>query len=231
VSELELEIQERPFGRFGFLLVALLFFLVSSALLADSALAPVRFRVFFSLILVAGIYAVSSDRRALTTAVVLAAPPAVFAWLGLFTELPLAWMLSHASGALFVVFASGFVLLAVLREQEVSTDTLFGGVCVYFLIGIAFAFTFGALLEWDATALEFPAHASGAAISSEVRVAETLYFSFITLATLGYGDIVPVSETARMLAAGEAVSGQLYLTVLVARLVGLHISTGHRRQR
>ena len=51
----------------------------------------------------------------------------------------------------------------------------------------------------------------------------------MTLTTLGYGDIVPVSETARMLAAGEAVSGQVYLTVLVARLVGLHISMGHRR--
>ncbi|MEZ4215297.1 MAG: potassium channel family protein [Myxococcota bacterium] len=227
MSDLEIEIREHPFGRFGFLLVALLFFLVSSALLADSALAPVRFRVFFTVILIAGIYAVSNDRRALLAAIALAAPPVVFAWLGLFADVPSAWLVSHLTGAAFVAFASGFVLLAVLREEEVSTDTLLGGVCVYILIGLAFAFTYGALLEWDPTALSFPPHAGE--WTSEVRVAETLYFSFVTLTTLGYGDIVPVSETARMLAAGEAVSGQVYLTVLVARLVGLHISMGHRR--
>ena len=60
-----------------------------------------------------------------------------------------------------------------------------------------------------------------------LRAAEAvlpLYYSFITLTTLGYGDVVPVSAAARMFAAIEAVMGQLYLAVLVARLVGLHIS-------
>ncbi len=58
-----------------------------------------------------------------------------------------------------------------------------------------------------------------------------VYFSFVTLTTLGYGDIVPTSATARMLAAAEAVTGQLYLAVLVARLVGLHISQSPRDPR
>ena len=51
-----------------------------------------------------------------------------------------------------------------------------------------------------------------------------IYYSFVTLSTLGYGDIVPKVSAARMLAAVEAITGQLYLAVLVARLVGLHIS-------
>jgi len=50
-----------------------------------------------------------------------------------------------------------------------------------------------------------------------------LYYSFVTMTTLGYGDIVPRSSSARMFAAIEALMGQLYLAVLVARLVGLHI--------
>jgi hypothetical protein len=53
------------------------------------------------------------------------------------------------------------------------------------------------------------------------------YFSFITLTTVGYGDIVPHSPAARTLAALEAITGQIYLTVLVARLVGLHIVHAH----
>jgi len=54
--------------------------------------------------------------------------------------------------------------------------------------------------------------------------AVALYFSFVTITTLGYGDIVPVSEAARMLASFEAFTGQVYITILVARLVGLHIA-------
>ena len=59
--------------------------------------------------------------------------------------------------------------------------------------------------------------------------AEMVYYSFVTLTTLGYGDIVPVSPSARALATLEALTGQLYLTVLVARLVGLHITHSSRR--
>ncbi len=51
-----------------------------------------------------------------------------------------------------------------------------------------------------------------------------IYYSFVTLTTLGYGDIVPISPAARVLATGEAVIGQIYLTVLVARFVGMHIA-------
>lgn len=60
--------------------------------------------------------------------------------------------------------------------------------------------------------------------------AEMIYYSFVTLTTLGYGDIVPVSPSARSLATLEALTGQLYLTVLVARLVGLQITHSARRR-
>jgi hypothetical protein len=55
-----------------------------------------------------------------------------------------------------------------------------------------------------------------------VQLAQTLYFSFVTLGTLGYGDIIPVGGPARALAVVEAIGGQMYLVVVVARLVSLH---------
>jgi voltage-gated potassium channel Kch len=60
-----------------------------------------------------------------------------------------------------------------------------------------------------------------------LTVSAWIYYSFVTLTTLGYGDIVPVSRVARMLAVGEAVTGQLYLTVLVARLVALQVGVSN----
>ena len=64
----------------------------------------------------------------------------------------------------------------------------------------------------------------GAMRFSDTRAVFPIYFSFVTLTTLGYGDIVPVSASARMLATMEALMGQLYLAVLVARLVGMQVS-------
>ena len=55
-----------------------------------------------------------------------------------------------------------------------------------------------------------------------------LYFSFVTLTTLGYGDVTPVHDVAQMLAVAEAVTGQLYLTIFVARLVGLYVGARRR---
>ena len=57
-----------------------------------------------------------------------------------------------------------------------------------------------------------------------------LYFSFVCITTMGYGDIVPVSDIARPLAVLEGVFGQLYLAVMIARLVGLHIASSHNRE-
>lgn len=114
----------------------------------------------------------------------------------------------------------------VMKTEQVTADKIIGAVCAYFFIGVLFALVF-ALLETAspgsfsvASALDwhFPAQrglGSGLAF---------LYFSFITMTTVGYGDITPVSQIATSLSALEAIAGQIYLTVLVARLVALHIA-------
>ena len=66
---------------------------------------------------------------------------------------------------------------------------------------------------------------------SSTHGAQMVYYSFVTLTTLGYGDIVPIAPSARALATLEAITGQLYLTVLVARLVGLHITHSSKQNR
>ena len=62
-------------------------------------------------------------------------------------------------------------------------------------------------------------------VRRRARLARAVYYSFVTIATLGYGDIVPASHPARGLAILEAVSGQMYLAVLIARLVALYATT------
>jgi len=108
---------------------------------------------------------------------------------------------------------SAFLLSAVLAAGRVDAERVCAALCVYLLVGIAFGGIFAAL---EAVV---PGSLRG---SDPIRLDDALYFSFVTLATLGYGDVVPASAVARPLAVLEAVFGQLYLVVLVARLVSLY---------
>jgi hypothetical protein len=100
-------------------------------------------------------------------------------------------------------------------------DRIFAAVCVYMLIGYAWTFAY-ALIE-DLQPGSFVALTTIPSNNYVERVLQMRYFSFMTLTTVGYGDIVPHSPVARTVAGLEAITGQIYLTVLVARLVGLHI--------
>ncbi len=102
-------------------------------------------------------------------------------------------------------------------ETEVDMDTLFAAGCAYLLLGFLFATIYMAMIGVDPDAIKL---ASG----SQEPLFDMTYFSFVTLTTLGYGDIVPVSDSAQMLAAYEAVFGQIFVTVVVAELVGIHVA-------
>ena len=125
----------------------------------------------------------------------------------------------HVAGAsadsLFLLIAIVVLVMKIFSEKEITTETIKGGISVYFLMGFLWAFLYSLLLLLNPEALSFSKEA--------LEYSKLTYFSFTTLTTLGYGDIAPVSWMARNLTILESTSGQIYLTVLIARLVGLHI--------
>jgi hypothetical protein len=126
---------------------------------------------------------------------------------------------SAALGA-WCLWLVGGLLSVVLKEGRVDGERICAALCVYMLAGLAFGGFFATLEAIEPGSLR--GNVSGAPMDSITAT----YFSFVTLATLGYGDLVPVSSPARALAVLEAVFGQLYLTVLVARLVSLYSREG-----
>lgn len=113
-----------------------------------------------------------------------------------------------------VFFAMTIVLLmrSMFKSKEVDEDTIVGGICIYLLIGILWGVVFLFFEHYNAN-------------SFELKPGDSLfYFSYTTLTTTGYGDIVPKSSAVKMLAMFEAICGQVYLAIFVARLVGLHIA-------
>ena len=107
-----------------------------------------------------------------------------------------------------------------------TRDKIAGAICVYLLLGVIWSLAYAIIAVTTPGAFRAPEEiTAGLAGGSHAFI----YFSFVTLTTLGYGDISPVAPVSQTLAWFEAVTGQLYLTILVARLVGLHIS--HSEQK
>jgi len=118
------------------------------------------------------------------------------------------------------------VLRRVLGHRTITVETLAGAVCVYVLLGLVFAFAYLAIGSFKPDAFADQANADGVRGS-----ADYLYFSFITLTTVGFGDVVPVGKVARALVVLEALLGQIFLVTTVARLVALYSAQGSQPLR
>jgi len=165
---------------------------------------------------VAGIYAVKGRNRALAAAVVLGVLSAASNLWSLFSTSAGVLLSASCLSLAFYALVAGVVLRHVFLSERVSLDTLAGAACVYVLLGWIWWFAY--------TALEnvYPGSFAGvAALDAGGRI-DLLYFSFVTLTTLGYGDMTPTAPRAQSLAIVEAVTGVLFLAILIARLVALY---------
>jgi hypothetical protein len=124
---------------------------------------------------------------------------------------------------LLALLASG-ILVHVFRRERLTLDGVFATIATYLLLALLFSQVYMLVLTADPDAFRLPETAG----SSRHLQIDMLYFSFVTLATVGYGDILPASDTARMLAMLEAVTGQFYVAVIVAVFVGM--LTAQRRR-
>jgi hypothetical protein len=210
----------RDFGRFYLrrrytvLFYTLVFTLVASPLVATFGLSGALIESLLAANLLAAVMPVKAGKsRSLLLAVMtvlwLARP--VTAWFGhraLSTMTLCAW-------TLIGLLAAAVALRFAIRAVKVDAEHLFAALSAYLLAGIYFG-----LLYWALEQLH------PGTFSAQQNFSRTggVYFSFVTLATLGYGDIVPRAEVARGLAIVEGVGGQLFLAVLVARLVSLYSS-------
>ena len=123
---------------------------------------------------------------------------------------------------LFAVLIAVFI--DVIRSKRVTADTIFGAVAVYLLFGVVMALMFQFVNNVDPGSVIASVGEATNIVERHNQFAEFMYFSFITLTSVGYGDLTPIGPAARSLAMFEGVIGQLYLAILIARLVGIHIA-------
>ena len=208
--------------RFVFLLATLLFMLAVVPFLESWRSLTTFFNIFLSAVLVSAVYVLSQKIRDFVAAVVLAIPMLLSIWSDYFTLSDALFSVGRICGVLFFALTIFHILRHIFQQQEVTRDTIAGAAAVYLLFALMWAFIYVVLERLQ----------PGSFATSSVQPLEGtnifIYFSLVTITTLGYGDIVPVTYITRSLAALEAVVGQLYLVVLVSWLVGMYVSKKSR---
>ena len=191
---------------------------------ANVALGRVALDVLFTLILMAGALAVSRNRWAALPVVFLALGAVFVRWatyLGSYDPLLVADVLLTL---LFHGVLALVILTHIFGPGPISIHRVLGAVAVYLLLGMTWAYAYELLELWIPGALRLP----DAVEHPGVRPLKFLYFSFTTLSTVGYGDITPVHPYARSLATAEALTGQLFPAILIARLVSMELQARNR---
>jgi len=203
------------------LLIALLALLLLYPFFAGRVMAHALWDICSSAILLSGIYAISHVRRHWIIAVVLAIAVLGTKWSGYVIDSERLLLVNDGLGVIFFALTACLLLADVLSKGAVTADKIYGALCVYLLIGLTWGFMFLTLEGFQPGSFFL---GQGQPTRIDKDPAALVYFSFITLSTVGYGDITPLSPPARSFAFMEAIIGQIYLAVLVARLVGLHIA-------
>jgi hypothetical protein len=204
-------------GRF---LAALVLMLVASPFVEGLKQGQLYEAVLFTVVMCTGLIASGSRRR---LAFALASFALAAMWLNQLWPRVCPALIFILPGMAFLVVVTASLLRFVLRAKKVDAEVLCAGISVYLILGLLWGLAYTLVAQVDPNAFSFSTPSQVAATMSGFT---SIYFSFTTLATLGYGDITPVTNVARMLAMLEAMTGTLFVGVMIARLVSLYSGSG-----
>lgn len=205
-------------NRILFLLAAILLMQLVAPILGDFRALGKIMDVFVTVTLICAVYAASDSWRKVVLSCSLALPTLILTWIVHNAPSADLGLAKSISSALFFGYITFYLLHYLVQQERITKDLIQGAIVIYFLLGIVWSH-FYQIVEF--------LHPGSFNVTTNLTNQSQLifsYFSFVTLTTLGYGDVTPVTQTAAYLVLLEAVTGQLYMAVVIARLVGIHIS-------
>ncbi len=178
-------------------------------------------RVFFDLVMVSlmisGALATKQNRIITVMTVALVIVGAVLLWTARFYPTPFFMIISAVFSTIILLLYVRIVLLVMFRQGPVTWSRIQGGICAYLLLGMAWASAFNVVEQLHHGAFHFVTEP----VNIDQLTSNLIYFSFATLTTVGFGDVLPVHPFARSLAIAEAIVGQLFPAILIGALVAM----------
>ena len=208
-------------SRFRFLLLSLMMMIGLRPLLdewiSSSIWADVLTDIFFAFALMSGLHAIRGQPRQLRFALLLASAIILLGLLHYTLHIQVFLRLQQGLGGVFLIQMLVMIWIHIEKENEVTLDLIMASACAYILIGLVWAYLYHFVEVLHPKSFTLP-------WTPGDDLWDFYYYSFVTLTTVGYGDILALTKAARALSILEALTGQLYLAIMISRLVGLHAS-------
>ena len=203
--------------RFLILMVLIMSLLIAGPILEPFVAVSNVIDVFMTAIVIGMLYLITSKKRLLYFGGVLAGIMILTMWLDNFFEHDIFSTVSIIFGILLTILVTQNTLMFIIQSETVGREVIYAAMLLYILIAQLWAMVYMLLYLIDATSFNLPGG------QGNLLVFE--YFSFVTLTTLGFGDITPLTNVAKMFSVLEAVVGQLYLVVVIAWFIGMRVAT------
>jgi len=173
--------------------------------------------IFFAFALMSGLHAIRGQPRQLRFALLLASAIILLGLLHYTLHIQVFLRLQQGLGGVFLIQMLVMIWIHIEKENEVTLDLIMASACAYILIGLVWAYFYHFVEVLHPKSFTLP-------WTPGDDLWDFYYYSFVTLTTVGYGDILALTKAARALSILEALTGQLYLAIMISRLVGLHAS-------
>ena len=183
-----------------------------------------------SFVLVFAISAASGSKRLFISFTVLAILAITAMWAAHWIPGTAIVVAANGLNLLFLIIVTAAILSQVFRAEVVTLESVAGAICAYLFIGLMWAEVYSIIETVSPGSFSSGAVGTAGIASPRMQVSHFTYFSFVTMTTLGYGDVTPVSRPAQTLATLEAIIGQMYVAVLIARLVSQQVSSKEDRK-
>ncbi len=209
--------------RFLILTVLILSLLIVGPILESFVAVSNLIDVFMTATVICMLYLITNRKRLLYFGGVLAGIMILTMWLDNFFEHDIFSTVSMICGILLTLVVTKNTLMLIIKTETVSREVVYAAMLLYILIAKMWAMVYMLLYLIDAAAFNLSGGLGNLLLFE--------YYSFVTLTTLGFGDITPLTNVAKMFSALEAVIGQLYLVVVIAWFVGMRVATKSKNSR
>jgi hypothetical protein len=213
-------------GNFAYLLISLLGFLIIIAILTQYPTigGDQIFMLLLEATLIVGIWSLVRQRFWFMFGLVLIAIGGINIIVDMIIQHSWAHYINLLVALLFYLSTTAIAFRSLLTGERIDLNMIMGSICVYVLVGISWS-----IFYYFELVMHPGAFNGIVAQGGKQQFTELLYYSYVTLSTLGYGDITPVTPIARTLAYLEALFGQFYIAILVASFVGMHVARSHKK--
>jgi voltage-gated potassium channel len=215
-----------PAGRFGVFRFSTAHFLASLVLLFIGLPFVMLFKhgdliesLLMTLVMFMGVLSAGGRKKSLIIAIILVMPALAGKWINHYRPDLLPQSVFQLAMLVFFLFLVGHLLRYIFKAPRVNSEVLCAAIAIYLLLGLLWTSAYLLMAQIAPDSFAFNA---GPSASQTMDASTAFYFSYVTLCTVGFGDVTPVSNAARMLAILEAMTGTFYMAILIARLVSLY---------